>query len=81
MLLSVLLILFLASCNLFGSGPKDILTKYLNSLSKGNYSETYALLSAKDKNFKNQKEYEAVFSDNPFPKLYAGKISFAVKEI
>jgi len=78
---SMLLILVLTSCNFFGPSPKDILTKYLNSYYKGNYSETYALLSAKDKNFKNQKEYEAEFSDNPFSKLFAGKISFNVKEI
>ena len=78
---SVLLILVLTSCNIFGPSPQDILMKYLNSYYKGNYSETYALLSAKDKNFKNQKEYEAEFSDNPFSKLFAGKISFNVKEI
>lgn len=82
-LLSVLLILFLASCNFFssGPGPNDILTKYLNSILKGNYSETYALLSAKDKNFKNQQKYEAEFSGNPYSKLFAGKTSFNVKEI
>lgn len=77
----LVLMLILASCNFWGPGPKDILTKYLNNYHKGNYSETYALLSAKDKNFKNQKEYEAEFSENPFSKLFAGKISFKVKEI
>ena len=81
MLPSVLLILFLASCNLFSPSPKDILTKYLNSYYKGNYSDAYALLSAKDKNFKNQKEYEAGFSDNPFTKIFADKILFNVKDI
>ncbi|MBU1570588.1 MAG: hypothetical protein KKE00_08765 [Proteobacteria bacterium] len=81
MLLSVLLILFLASCNFFSSGPDDILTKYLNSRLKGNYSEAYALLSAKDKNFKNQQKFEAEFSGNPYSKLVADKASFNVKEI
>ena len=81
MLPFVLLILCLASCNFFGPGPKDILTKYLNSYNKGNYGDAYALLSAKDKNFKNQKEYEAEFSDNPYAKIFAGKISFNVKNV
>ncbi|MBU0700043.1 FxLYD domain-containing protein [bacterium] len=78
---SMLLIFVLTSCNLFGPSAKDILTKYLNSYYKGNYSETYALLSAKDKNFKDQKKYEAEFSENPFSKLFVGKISFNVKEV
>ncbi len=65
----VLLILVLAGCNLFSPSPKDIITKYLDNYHKGNYSETYALLSTKDRNFKNQKEYEAEFSDNPFSRL------------
>jgi hypothetical protein len=77
----VLLILVFVGCNLFGPSPKDILTKYLDSYYKGNYSETYALLSSKDKNFKKEKEYEAEFNDNPFSKLFAGKISFNVKNI
>lgn len=81
LLLSVLLVLILASCNFFGPSPKGVLTKYLDNYYKGNYSETYALLSSKDKNFKNQKEYETDFSDNPFSKLFAGKISFSVKDI
>ncbi len=76
-----MVLIFLASCNLFGPSPKDVLTKYLDNYYKGNYSETYALLSSKDRNFKNQKEYEAEFSDNPFSKLFAGKISFKVKDI
>lgn len=81
MLPSVLLILFLASCNFLSPSPKDILTKYLKSYVKGNYSEAYALLSTKDKNFKTQKEYEAEFNDNPFAKIFADKISFNVKDI
>jgi ribosome-binding factor A len=76
-----MVLFILAGCNLFGPSPKDILTKYLNSYYKGNYSDTYALLSSKDKNFKNQKEYEAEFSNNPFSNLFAGKISFIVKDV
>lgn len=81
MLPFVLLVIFLTSCNFFGPSPKDVLTKYLNSYYKGNYKETYALLSAKDKNFKNQREYEADFNDNPFAKIFANKVSFNIKEI
>ncbi len=81
LLLSVLLVLILASCNFFGPSPKNVLTKYLDNYYRGNYSETYALLSSKDKNFKNQKEYEADAIDNPFSKLFASKISFNVKDI
>lgn len=80
-LLSLVVLLVFAGCNFFGPSPKDVLTKYLNSYYKGNYSETYALLSEKDRNFKNQKEYEAEFNDNPFAKIFAGKMSFNVKEI
>lgn len=78
---SVLLLLLLASCSFFGPSPKDVLTKYLDNYYKGNYSETYELLSSKDKNFKSQKKYEAELSDNPFSKLFAGKISFNIKDI
>lgn len=74
-------LMLLAGCNFFGPSPKDVLTKYLNSYYKGNYSETYALLSEKDKNFKNKKEYETEFNDNPFAKIFVGKISFNIKEI
>lgn len=81
MLPFMLLVLILASCNFFGPSPKDVLTKYLNSYYKGNYSETYVLLSAKDRNFKNQKDYEMEFNDNPFAKIFAGKISFNIKEV
>lgn len=80
-LFTCLVLLIFAGCNFFGPSPKDVLTKYLNSYYKGNYSETYVLLSAKDRNFKNQKEYEAEFNDNPFFKIFAGKISFNIKEI
>lgn len=80
-LLSIVVLLVFSGCNFFGPSPKDILTKYLNSYYKGNSNETYALLSTKDKNFKNQKEYEAEFNDNPFAKIFADKISFKIKEI
>lgn len=76
-----LLILFIASCNLFSPSPKDVLTKYLNSYFKGNYTETYALLSIKDKSFKNQKEFESELNENPFFKVFAGKVSFNVKDV
>ena len=79
--LFVLLIFIFTSCNFFGPSPKDVLTKYLNSFFKGNYSQAYDLLSAKDRNFKNQKEYESQFNDNPFSKILEGKISFNIKEI
>ncbi len=78
---AVLLILVVTSCNFFGASPKDILAKYLTSYYKGNYGDAYTLLSAKDKNFKNQKEYETECNNNFFSKLFAGKISFNVKEI
>lgn len=79
--LSFTLMFIFAGCNFFGPSPKDVLTKYLNGYYKGNCGETYALLSAKDRNFKNQKEYDAEFNDNPFAKIFAGKISFNIKEI
>lgn len=79
--LSFTVVLILAGCNFFSPSPKDVLTKYLNSYYKGNYNETYALLSAKDRNFKNQKDYEAEFNDNPFAKMFADKISFNIKEV
>lgn len=78
--LFMLLIIF-AGCNFFGPNPKDVLTKYLNSYYKGNYSDAYALLSAKDKNFKTQKEYESDLNDNPFFKVFAGKITFNIKDV
>lgn len=74
-------LLIIYGCNLFSPSPKDVLMKYLDSYSKGNYSESYQLLSSKDKNFKNQKEYETEFIDNPFAKIFAGKISFNVKDV
>lgn len=77
------LVLILASCNFFSPSPKEILTKYLDYSFKGNWSEAYALLSSKDKNFKSQKEYESQLklTDNIFSKLSTDKISVKVKEI
>lgn len=78
-LMPCVILFVIAGCDLIRPGPKDILTKYLTNYQKGNYSESYALLSSKDRAFKNQKDFEAELRGNPFTNLFIGKISFNVR--
>jgi len=80
--LYVLFVFIWAGCN-STSKPKEVLMKYLNNYYRGNYAESYILLSSKDRNyFKSQKEYELAVRDDLSTKFFtAGKITFQIKNI
>ena len=78
--LSVLLF-FISSCNPFTASPEKTITKYLDNYYRGNYKASYSLLSADDKKFEKEEEYEQSLNDNFLFKMFSNKISYSIKEV
>lgn len=66
-----------------GSGPKEILSNYLDASLKGRYEEAYLYVSAEDKSIKNLQSYlkENSKKDSPFTQAIASKISFKILKL
>ena len=76
-------ILVIAACGMFGSNPKDVLSKYLNATLNLQYEEGYKYISNKDKEIKQLKEFvsEHEQADTPIAKALINKCSYKVKGV
>ena len=80
-------IIFLASltmlaCNrVADASPNEVLSNYLNALSKGRYEELYSYVSADDKEVKDLQSYLKENEDNPFAQAIANTVSYKILKI
>ena len=76
-------ILVIAACGMFGSNPKDVLSKYLNATLNLQYEEGYKYISNKDKEIKQLKEFLSEYEqeDNPIAKALNNKCSYKIKGV
>jgi hypothetical protein len=76
-------ILVITACGMFGSNPKDVLSKYLNATLHLQYEEGYKYISNKDKEIKQLKEFLSEYEqeDNPIAKALNNKYSYKIKGV
>jgi 2'-5' RNA ligase len=75
------LLIFFVGCS-FGQNPKEVISKYLENYSHGNYDKAYEYLSSKDKAVKSQQEFSGDFKEfGVFAKAFAEKTTFNIKEV
>ena len=80
---SISTILVITACGMFGSNPKDVLSKYLNATLNLQYEEGYKYISNKDKEIKQLKEFlsECEQEDTPLVKALYDKSSYEIKGV
>ena len=68
---------------MFGSNPKDVLSKYLNATLNLQYEEGYKYISNKDKEVKQLKEFLSEYEqeDTPLVKALQDKSSYEIKGV
>jgi ribosome-binding factor A len=77
----IMVVALTAGCN-FGPGPKEVLSKYLESYLHGSYDKAYELLSSKDKAVKSQQEFSGDIKEiGGLMKGLSSKVSYNVKDV
>ncbi len=64
-----------------GSGPKGVLSRFLDTSLQGRYREAYVFLSSSDRSVKSEEEFESLFGGDPLVRVFQEKTSYTIDEI